>query len=134
MNRRKRRAWKLAVKGGRLIGQNQAVKAVEVLKRAVELQPEEPMYWNDYAIALSRAGRANEGIDACRKACEIGRGSESEPQFWYSLGYELFQNGRYREGLEAFERVLSIAKPGTQDYIEAEKGKGYCLTNLRMRS
>jgi hypothetical protein len=127
------RAWvaqRAAARAARLLGKGKATQAVRLLKRAKKLEPDNPTYWHDFAVALDQDGRFEEGISAHREAVARGVGHPDEPQFWYGLGYTLFLRHRYQEALEVFERILETASPGSMEYSQAQRGRGYCRTNL----
>jgi tetratricopeptide (TPR) repeat protein len=117
------------MRGTALADKGQFNRAVPLLKRATDLAPDVSLYLSNYAIALENTGKRDAAIEIKQRAVEVGQGSD-EPQLWYGLGYSLFQACRHREALEAFEHVIAVAKPGTEEYEEAVKGKRYCETNL----
>jgi len=128
--RRLKRAQSAAVEGGRALERGDTMRGVKLLGRAVRLAPDNPHYWHDYALVLHQTRRVEEAIAATRKAIALGAGLAMESQFWYGLGFMLWNNGRDAEAIEAFDQVLRLEPPGSEFHVEAERGRGYCISNL----
>ena len=128
--RRLKGAQSAAVGGGRALERGDTKRGVKLLGRAVRLAPDNPHYWHDYALVLHQTRRVEEAIAATRKAIALGAGLAMESQFWYGLGFMLWNNGRDAEAIEAFDQVLRLEPPGSEFHVEAERGRGYCISNL----
>lgn len=129
-DRRGRRAQQLYERGNDLLRSNRPADAGPLLGQAAALMPLNPHGWHDYACALARSRRTDEAVAAHRRAIERGIGWPAEKQFRYALGYTLFNAGRYEDAIAAFDEVLAMAPPESDEYEEAQRGRGYCLTNL----
>jgi tetratricopeptide (TPR) repeat protein len=124
------RANRLAVEGGRLLNQGDPAKGEALLREAVRLAPEQPVYWNDWGVALCQLRRTDEAVAAQRRAVETGVGWPQEDWWCYNAGYTLFNAGRYAEAIELFDRVLEIAAPDSEARSAAVTARGFCRSNL----
>ncbi|HUP19587.1 MAG TPA: tetratricopeptide repeat protein, partial [Gemmatimonadota bacterium] len=124
------RANRLAVEGGRFLNQGDAAKGEALLREAVRLAPEQPVYWNDWGVALCHLRRTDEAVAAQRRAVETGVGWPQEDWWCYNAGYTLFNAGRYAEAIELFDRVLEIAAPDSEARSAAVTARGFCRSNL----
>lgn len=61
-------AWK---EGVALTKARQHQAAVDKFAQAVKLQPEDPLYWTNYASALNKIGRWSDAVEAARKATQL---------------------------------------------------------------
>ncbi len=70
------------------------------LRRAVELQPNQPLYGNNLALVLGEQGRDKESLDLFRR---FGR----EEQAYANMAFVYAQRGQYAQALEMYNRVLT---------------------------
>ncbi|MEU3568054.1 tetratricopeptide repeat protein [Kitasatospora sp. NPDC036755] len=93
---------------------------------------DEASAWNDYGISLRLAGRAEESVEAHRRALAVaaGRsgpsgssGSSGRLVALFNLGEVLRTVGRPEEALEPLEHVRAICRDHEDRYCEAEAWK-----------
>jgi membrane associated rhomboid family serine protease len=63
-----------AAKGAKALEEGQPDKAIELYEMALKLNPNEPLWWRDLAIAYKRAGREKDADAADRKADDLTHG------------------------------------------------------------
>ncbi len=80
-------------------------RAVEYYRRAVEIEPESPLYWGHLAVAQLRLGRDEEGWKSFEQAFKFHKG---EPELLRLRGQEYYLKGRYAEAAADFRRVLAL--------------------------
>lgn len=77
--------------------------ACEHSRRTVELEPEEPSHWYNYATALTLSGLRSDAVTAFRKALSL------QPDLWVAyanLGHTLRDLGRSEEAVECYQTVF----------------------------
>jgi len=82
-------------------------RAERELRKAVELDPNDPSAWQFSAWALSYK-QPPEALEAEAAAREAIRLSFSMASSYYQLGRALMLQGRYREAVDAFEQALRL--------------------------
>jgi len=87
--------------------------ALELIDRAITVNPAQPTYHNDAGIVLHALGRIDEAIARYRDALAL---SHSYPSAHNGLGIALHDRGRLDEASASFRAALSL-KP---DYAEAQ--------------
>ena len=94
-------------------------EALDACGRALELDPQSVIAWNNKGTTLNVLGRHVEALDACDRALEL------DPRFsaaWNNKGYALNELGRHAEAFDAFELDPQSAA--------AWHNKGYVLNKL----
>jgi tetratricopeptide (TPR) repeat protein len=87
-------------------------KAIEVYRRAIDLNTELPEPWFNLAVAAHESGRLNEACDAYETAVRL---DPNHAKAWSNLGSLHFQANRVPEAVEACRKAVAI-KP---DYAKA---------------
>ena len=100
-----------------------AVEGVELMRRAVAVNPQAVEAHLNLGNMLLELGRADEALKSVERAVELNAKS---PQGLNSLGLVLLELGRGQEALSAFERALQI-EPG---YADAQNNRGNALLQL----
>jgi hypothetical protein len=101
--------------------------ALSYYERAVEIAPEEPMFWGHLAVAHLRLGERKAGWAAFEEAFRHHRG---EPELLRLRGQEYYQESRYLEAAEDLRRVLllrpedNVARRNLQAAEEMMRRKG----------
>jgi tetratricopeptide (TPR) repeat protein len=98
----------------------QAQAAVATMRRAVQLRPNDPLYFNTLGGALVGASLDEEAVLAFRRACEL------DPQLvsgWFNLGLLLKRAMRIDEARDALQHALKLAP----DLINARIMRGDIL-------
>ena len=93
------------------VGRNEI--ALELIDRAITVNPVQPAYYNDAGIVLQALGRIDEAITCYRKALAL---SQTFPRAHNGLGIALYGVGRLDEAMASFRTALSL-KP---DYPDAQ--------------
>lgn len=99
-------------------------EAVELLSRAVSIDPNSAVAHGNHGNALLHLGRAAEALESYERALKINPGSA---ETCFNRGNALRDLKRPEEALESFERALKI-KP---DYADACNNRGTALLDLR---
>lgn len=85
--------------------QKNYLEALRLLKRALDIDPEQPAAHNNYGVALCAVKRFDEGIAEMRRALEL------DPDFhdaWSNLGRALCDTGRHAESPQYFDRAIAL--------------------------
>jgi tetratricopeptide (TPR) repeat protein len=96
--------------------------ALDLSKKAVEINPYSSEAWNNYGTALSRFGKIHEAIDAYKRAISI------DPKivtYYNNLAGAYFNIGDYQSALKTYEQSGSISEKGLDYY-----GLGLTYTKL----
>ena len=105
---------------------SQPKPAVELLRRAVAVDPRRFDYHNNLGIALANLGQWEAAMVAYRQALGL------RPDFadgWFNLGTALQTTGRAQESAAAFERAAAL-RP---DHLEAHTRLGIALSDMGKR-
>jgi Flp pilus assembly protein TadD/2-polyprenyl-3-methyl-5-hydroxy-6-metoxy-1,4-benzoquinol methylase len=87
--------------------------ALELIDRAITVNPAQPTYYNDAGIVLHALGRTDEAIARYRAALAL---AHDYPRAHNGLGIALHGRGRLDEAIASFRTALSL-KP---DYADAQ--------------
>ncbi len=99
--------------------------ALRSYQKAIELNPQEPEYYNNMAAALGKLGRWNDVIQFCQMA--LDNPGYSTPGFaYYNMGCAYFNLGMQQNAVEFFKK--SIEQNPT--YIEPHLQMGKALSRL----
>ena len=98
-------------------------QAVELIGRAVRLDPENAMYHSNLGVALDRIGKREEAVSAYRKALEI---QPSFPDAHLNLGVSYLSRRKPRESMACFRKAIEL-KP---DYTDAYYNLGNLFKDL----
>jgi tetratricopeptide (TPR) repeat protein len=109
-------AWRL--KGTLALLQDRAADAVQALRRAVALAPDDAASWVNLGIAQERAGADAEA--SLRRALEL---QPALPQAHYNLGVLLRKRGRLDEAVDHLGAAVATAP----DYVNAQEELGRAL-------
>lgn len=95
--------------------------AIDLINKAVQNDPNNPVYYNNLGYVLKDQGKLSEAITCFRKALEI------KPDYaeacCYNQGYVFYDQGDLGEAITCYEKALEI-KP---DYAEAYHNLGCVL-------
>jgi tetratricopeptide (TPR) repeat protein len=81
-------------------------EAIAELKKALDLAPNSVREKLNYALALLRGGRADEGVKLLQ---EVQRLDPSLPHTWFNLGLHDKQSNELEQAAAQFERLVQIA-------------------------
>lgn len=96
-------------------------KGLEAYTKALELQPENANYHNNYALALAKAKKTAEAQAELAKAAQID--PPNAGRYFFNLGAVLVNTGQNDAACEAFKKAIdSDAK-----YADAQYQYGMCL-------
>ena len=82
-------------------------KAVDALRRAIKVNPEYVIAYNDLYIILLLTGKAEEGLKEYRKAVELDCNKDNV-EFHYVFAKALDEQGHYDEAINQYYQVLRI--------------------------
>ncbi len=80
-------------------------QAVQELKAALELAPDSARERVNYALALLKAGKADEGIAELQK---VQKADPSVPYTWFNLGIAYKRASEYDQAIAQFEKMVAL--------------------------
>ncbi|WP_240841538.1 tetratricopeptide repeat protein [Acidaminobacter sp. JC074] len=92
-------------------------EALNLLNKAVELDPEDDTSWNNISLCYDAIGEYQLALEAAQKAVNLGEESEIE---YSNLGNAYFDLGNIEEAKMAYEKALEI----DDEYFYALYGMG----------
>lgn len=115
--------------------QSKRNESLEAIDKALEINPKNPVAWEQKGSMLSQMQRYNESLEAYDKAIEnkdtYSQDAHSQTEFlsntWTSKSISLWQLMRYNESLEAVDKAVQIDPAGNYD---AWVFKGELLASL----
>ncbi len=109
-------AWHLATCADRRVWK--ADLAVKLAKKAVELAPQEGMYWNTLGAAQYRAGDYKAAIEALTKSMELRTGGDAFD--WFFLAMAHWQSGSKEEARSWYDKAAEWTtknKPDDEELV-----------------
>jgi Flp pilus assembly protein TadD len=97
-----------------LNGGNRLPEAVEQLREALRLRPQDARNWNNLGVALARLGRNAEAVAPYREAVRL---EPDSVEFNYNLGLDLRQLGRNEEAIPYFRTVVQLRPYFAQGHL-----------------
>jgi tetratricopeptide (TPR) repeat protein len=93
--------------------QGQLGEAADVLQRALEFDPDDPLNWISFADLQTQLGYYPEAMQALKKAIEI---DPNGPETWIAMGAYYLDVEFPISAVEAFERAIAIAPTSIRAY------------------
>ncbi|MDQ6678041.1 MAG: carboxypeptidase regulatory-like domain-containing protein [Acidobacteriota bacterium] len=110
-------------------------KGLDAYAKAIELKPDDPALYNNYALALVKAKKVNEAQDALNKAASFD--PPGAVRYYYNLGAVLVNANQNDAAAEAFKKAIAAydqtkatgAPPAdiTKNYAEANYQLGITM-------
>ena len=113
----------LQLLGVLLLQTDRAEAGVACLRQSVEVNPDDPLAWNNLASGLKQLGDFDAALQACDRALAL---RPAHVPAWCNCGELLFRRGDLALALTAYDRALSFAP----DHIAALIGRSTVLTAL----
>ena len=92
-------------KATKLMLKKEYKEAIELLKKAIELNPEFSEAYYNLGISYERLGKHKDAIKMLKKTIEL---SPDDPNAYYALGYAYYQKKKYKKAIDAFEHTVSL--------------------------
>ncbi|SPC62037.1 related to SGT2  len=99
------KAEQLKAEGNKAMSAKDFGAAIEAYGKAIELNPNSPVYFSNRAAAFSQIGQHDQAIDDAKQASKI------DPTFgkaYSRLGHALFSSGRFQEAVEAYSKGVEV--------------------------
>lgn len=99
------KAEQLKAEGNKAMSAKDFGAAIEAYGKAIELNPNSPVYFSNRAAAFSQIGQHDQAIDDAKQASKI------DPTFgkaYSRLGHALFSSGRFQEAVEAYSKGAEV--------------------------
>lgn len=99
------KAEQLKAEGNKAMSAKDFGAAIEAYGKAIELNPNSPVYFSNRAAAFSQIGQHESAIDDAKQASKI------DPKFgkaYSRLGHALFSSGRFEEAVEAYQKGVEV--------------------------
>ncbi|EEB12344.1 Small glutamine-rich tetratricopeptide repeat-containing protein A, putative [Pediculus humanus corporis] len=109
----KEEAENLKTEGNNLVKAEKFEEAIQCYTRAIELDPNNPVYYCNRAAAYSRLNNHQATIDDCKAALKI------EPTYskaYGRLGFAYSSLNMFQEAKQSYKKALEL-EPGNQNYI-----------------
>ncbi|SAM85611.1 related to SGT2-cochaperone, glutamine-rich cytoplasmic protein [Ustilago bromivora] len=99
------KAEQLKAEGNKAMSAKDFGAAIEAYGKAIELNPNSPVYFSNRAAAFSQIGQHDQAIDDAKQASKI------DPTFgkaYSRLGHALFSSGRFQEAVKAYSKGVEV--------------------------
>ncbi|KAK6635184.1 hypothetical protein RUM43_007943 [Polyplax serrata] len=109
----KEEAEQLKTEGNNLVKAEKFEEAIQCYTKAIELDPNNPVYYCNRAAAYSRLNNHLATIDDCKAALKI------EPTYskaYGRLGFAYTSLNMFQEATQSYQKALEL-EPGNQNYI-----------------
>jgi len=90
-------------------------QAAEAYRKALALEPCEPVYAGNLVDSLCQAGRNEEAVTEAERWLALEERQEPNAYLWNQLGLALYNLRRYEQAVEAFQKALA-REPGNATY------------------
>src|SRR5581483_7392400 len=81
------------------------IQAIDVFKKALDLDPSSVREQVNYALALMRGGRTSEGVAELQK---VQKEDPKLPHTWFNLGIYYRRNGDFEKAAQQFEQMIRL--------------------------
>ena len=88
-------------------------KLIEVCKKLVELEPENPAFYNKLAEIYQRKGEIDEALVQCRKAVDVAPDNVTAH---LGIGVLLEAKGLFEESVDAYKKVIELDPDSPKAY------------------
>lgn len=106
-------------------------KGLEAYAKAIELKPDDPALYNNYALALVQAKKVNEAQEALNKAAVLD--PPGAVRYFYNLGAVLVNANQNDAAAEAFKKaIVSYDQTKAAGAPPAEITKNYAEANYQL--
>jgi len=106
-------------------------KGLEAYAKAIELKPDDPALYNNYALALVQAKKVNEAQEALNKAAVLD--PPGAVRYFYNLGAVLVNANQNDAAAEAFKKAIaSYDQTKAAGAPPAEITKNYAEANYQL--
>jgi tetratricopeptide (TPR) repeat protein len=95
--------------------------AIAAYRKALEINPNDPMLMTNMAVALNRSGKSDEGFRLLNQALKFA--SDRKEVVFFNLGEILSERGQKAEAIEYY--LKSVDSEGDQDLPYLRIGKAY---------
>src|SRR5256885_3485834 len=92
-------------KGNTLVQHGRLQQAIRQYEKAVRIQPDLAIAWNNLGVANTAAGKFAEGERAYRRAFKV---NPAYALAYYNLGAGFDQRGKYDEAIEYYQRAIEL--------------------------
>jgi len=96
-------------------------KEFDAWKKAIALKPDEPAYYNNYALALGRSKNIPDAQTNIEKAAQLDAANAGK--YYYNLGALLMNSGQGESACGTFKKAIDI----DPNYADAQYQYGICL-------
>jgi tetratricopeptide (TPR) repeat protein len=96
-------------------------KEFEAWKKAIALKPDEPAYYNNYALALGRSKNIPDAQTNIEKAAQLD--PTNSGKYYYNLGALLMNSGQGESACGTFKKAIDV----DANYADAQYQYGICL-------
>ena len=96
-------------------------KGLQAYTKALEINPNDPAYHNNYALALAKAKKTPEAQAELAKAAQID--PPNAGRYFFNLGAVLVNTGQNEAACEAFKKAIDT----DANYADAQYQYGMCL-------
>jgi tetratricopeptide (TPR) repeat protein len=79
-------------------------RAVELAKKALQMNPQSGRYWGSLAVAQARAGQWQEADESGRKSMELS--PEGDGHLWFVLAMARWHLGNKQEALKSYDQAV----------------------------
>jgi tetratricopeptide (TPR) repeat protein len=107
--------------GDDFLRQGNFAAAIAVYRKALDINPKDPLTMTNMAVALYRSGRSDEGLKLLNQALKIA--SERQGVVYFNLGEILYERGQKEEAIDCY--LKSVDSEGDQDLPYLRIGKTY---------
>lgn len=91
--------------------------AIRLYKKALELRPENGVFWNNLSVAYSKCGNHVEALRCCDEGLKL---LSDNSDLWYNRGLSCYALSDYREAVMSFEKAFDHGIP------DAKAQAAYC--------
>jgi predicted TPR repeat methyltransferase len=99
-------------------------EAVQLIRRAIDLEPERATFWNNLGNILFEAGRWTEALQVYERSIELD--GDANADVWNNLGVVRRALGRTAEAAQAYEKAIEI----DPRHADAYHNMGNLLTGI----
>jgi protein O-GlcNAc transferase len=108
--------------------QGMGLRAMDLMKEATDVAPNNPAVWNNYGTTQHKHGALNEAVQSYKKAFELS--NHRVKVYGYNFANALMDTGKYKKAISALRKVIKLDK----SFAEAHWKLGRCYANEQINN
>lgn len=94
---------------------NQADKAIETIKKAIELEPNKHIYYSNLSLHYAAKRELDKAVESIQKSISL---KKDDPTIWANLGSIYGQKKELNKAIECFEKAIELDPSNIMSHVD----------------